>query len=99
MLARLATFNSPPSDVEDPNVQLLRQTIKDTPGFVAGYHLLDPQTGKAMSLVIVNDADGARAMRQALAARPSDKQSAPNPTVSSSFKHARSSATGRPWCS
>jgi hypothetical protein len=52
MLARLATFDSVPADVDDPNVKLLRETISGTPGFVAGFHLRDPQTGKAFSLSV-----------------------------------------------
>jgi hypothetical protein len=41
-----------PADVDDPNVKLLRETISGPPGFVAGFHLRDPQTGKAFSLSV-----------------------------------------------
>jgi hypothetical protein len=48
MLARLATFNSQPADPEDANVQYLRDTIKSVPGFIAGFHMLDEQSGKGL---------------------------------------------------
>lgn len=70
MLARLATFNSAPTDINDPSVRLLEQTVKATPGFVAGFHLHDPKTGKALSLVVLEDANSVQAMREALARRP-----------------------------
>jgi len=74
MLARLATFNSVPADLDDPAVELLRRTVKATPGFVAGFHLHDPETGKAMSLVVLEDADAAQALGAALAQRPAEKR-------------------------
>ena len=52
MLARLATFNSAPANDDDPNVKLLRETLSGTPGFVAGFHLRDPQTGKGYSFTV-----------------------------------------------
>ncbi|HTA06810.1 MAG TPA: hypothetical protein VK774_10635 [Solirubrobacteraceae bacterium] len=74
MLARLATFDSVPADVDDPNVKLLRETISGTPGFVAGFHLRDPQTGKAFSLSVYEDADAAKAAGQRMQARPADER-------------------------
>jgi hypothetical protein len=74
MLARLATFNSMPADVDDPNVRLLRETLSGTPGFVAGFHLRDPQTGKAFSLTVYEDAEAAKEARQRMQARPADKR-------------------------
>jgi hypothetical protein len=74
MLARLATFNSQPAAADDANVQHLRDTIKSVPGFVAGFHMLDEQSGKAYSLVVVKDeASGAR-VREALAQRPAERR-------------------------
>jgi hypothetical protein len=73
MLARLATFNAPPADVDDANVALLRETLKSTPGFVAGFHLEDEATGAAYSLVVFEDAAAVSAARDALAARPPEK--------------------------
>jgi hypothetical protein len=74
MVARLATLNSVPADVDDPNVKLLRETISGTPGFVAGFHLRDPETGKAVSLSVYKDADAAKAAGQRMQARPADKR-------------------------
>jgi hypothetical protein len=72
VLARVATFNSLPADVDREAVALLQKTAKGAPGFVAGYHLGAKQ-GKALSIVIVEDADAARAVAQALAARAPDE--------------------------
>jgi hypothetical protein len=74
MLARLATFNSVPADDDDPNVRLLRETLSGTPGFVAGFHMHDPQTGKAYSLTVYEDADSAKTAGQRMRARPADKR-------------------------
>jgi hypothetical protein len=60
MLARLATFNSTPANDDDPKVKLLRETLSGTPGFVAGFHLRDPETGKAFSLTVYEDANAAK---------------------------------------
>jgi hypothetical protein len=74
MLARLATFNTAPADIEDANVQHLRDTIKSVPGFVAGFHMLDEQSGTAYSLIVLeDDATGAR-VRDALARRPAEQR-------------------------
>jgi hypothetical protein len=74
MLARLATFNSPPTDPEDSNVQYLRDTVKSVPGFVAGFHMLDGQSGKAYSLVVVEDEASAARVQTALAERPAERR-------------------------
>jgi hypothetical protein len=74
MLARLATFSSKPADVDDANVALLRETIKSTPGFIAGFHFEDTDTGTAYSLTVFEDSAAVAAARDALAARPTDKR-------------------------
>jgi hypothetical protein len=79
MLARLATFNSAPADIDDANVKLLRETVKKTPGFIAGFHLHDEETGTAYSLVVLRDADAIGAVRDALAARPADQRVGTDP--------------------
>lgn len=74
MLARLATFNTQPTDPDDANVQHLRDTVKSVPGFVAGFHMLDQGSGKAYSLIVLEDeASGAR-VAQALAQRPPERR-------------------------
>ncbi len=70
MLARLATFSSMPADIDDLAVRLLEEIVKATPGFVAGFHMHDPKSGKAISFVVLEDANAARAMGEALARRP-----------------------------
>jgi len=74
MLARLATFTSKPANLDEANVTLLHETVKATPGFVAGFHLEDRDTGIAYSLTVFEDATAARAAGEALAARPADKR-------------------------
>ncbi|HEY1515661.1 MAG TPA: hypothetical protein VGF91_04520 [Solirubrobacteraceae bacterium] len=74
MLARLATFNSQPADSEDANVQYLRDTIKSVPGFVAGFHMLDEQSGKAYSLVVLEDEASSARVQAALGERPAERR-------------------------
>jgi hypothetical protein len=74
MLARLATFNSQPADPDDDTVQYLRDTIKSVPGFVAGFHMLDEQSGQAYSLVVVEDEVSSARVREALAQRPRERR-------------------------
>ena len=71
MLARVATFDPLPQDVDPEAVALLRRTIRETPGFVAGYHLGAPGQ-KSLSITIFEDADAGRAAAAALEQRPSD---------------------------
>jgi hypothetical protein len=79
MLARLATFNSAPADIDDANVELLRETVKKTPGFIAGFHLHDEDTGTAYSLIVLEDTDAIGAVRDALASRPPDRRVGADP--------------------
>jgi hypothetical protein len=59
MFARVATFNSfDPSTLDPDAVDRLRSTIKGTPGFVAGFHLRNPETGKALSFTVYESRDG-----------------------------------------
>ena len=74
MHARLATFNSQPADVDNANVQYLRDTIKSVPGFVAGFHLLDEQSGTAYSLVVVEDKAAGVRVQETLAQRPAERR-------------------------
>ena len=74
MLARLATFNSQPADPDNVNVQHLRDTIKAVPGFVAGFHMFDEHSGKAYSLVVVEDEAAGARVQQALAQRGAERR-------------------------
>ena len=73
MLARIATFNALPDDLDDDAVDLLRSTIRETEGYVGGFHLVDPQTRKAMSVVVFEDGDAAQRAAEALGRRPQDR--------------------------
>ena len=75
MIARVATFDQlVPGDRESEVVQLLRDTIRNTPGYVAGFHLHDPKSNKAMSIVVYADATAAQAAGRALAERTDDQK-------------------------
>jgi hypothetical protein len=74
MLARVATFNALPGDLDPESVALLRTTVRESPGFVAGFHLGAPGGGKALSIAVFEDADAARAAAQALAGRPAGQR-------------------------
>jgi hypothetical protein len=73
MLARVATFNTLPDDVDPDAVALLRKTVRETPGFVAGYHLGGPGR-KSLSIAIFENADAGRAAADALGRRPADQR-------------------------
>lgn len=69
MIARVATFDSLPTEIDQHAVELLRETVRSAPGYVAGFHLHDPDTGKAMSVVVFDDEQGLREAGRRLAAR------------------------------
>ena len=73
LVATLATFkDGPPADTNEPRVALLRQTLRESPGFVAGYHLAAADGSEAYSLVVFeNEEQLGRAMR-ALEGRPEE---------------------------
>jgi hypothetical protein len=53
MIARVATFHRLDTDKLDPAaVEQFRNIMKGTSGYVAGFHLRDPSTGKAVSFVV-----------------------------------------------
>jgi hypothetical protein len=74
MIARVATFKPLPDDLDDRAVDLLRQTIRQTPGYVAGFHLRDPNTNKALSITIYENQEAVERVRAALSARPDDRK-------------------------
>lgn len=79
MLARLATFNSAPAELDDANVELLRQTIKATPGFVAGFHLADEERLVRDTRSSSSRTPTRPARRDALATRPADRRVGADP--------------------
>jgi hypothetical protein len=74
MIARVATFNPLPDNLDDGAVDLLRRTIRQTPGYVAGFHLRDPNTMKALSVTIYQNREALERVRDALAARADDRK-------------------------
>lgn len=74
MIARVATFNPVPDGLDDAAVELLRRTIRETPGYVAGFHLRGAATNKALSVTIFETREAAEQARAALAARPDDRK-------------------------
>ncbi len=70
MLARVATFDTLPDDLSDDAVGLLRETIRSVPGYVGGFHLVDPGTRKAVSVVVFEDEAAVGRAAEAMARRP-----------------------------
>ncbi len=75
MLARVATFDQlTPDDLDSEAVQRLRDTVRNTVGYVAGFHLHDPKTSKGMSIIVLEGPEAAKAVGEALARRPEDQR-------------------------
>jgi hypothetical protein len=75
VIARLATFSHlDPAALDPQAVERLRSTIKATPGFVAGFHLRNPETGKAVSFTVYESPDGLEAAGRALGQRSDDER-------------------------
>jgi hypothetical protein len=65
MIARVAVWEPMPTDDRDP----LADAVKDIPGVVAGFHLIDPETGNGLSVSIYEDAEAMAATGRAIARR------------------------------
>ena len=71
MIARVATFHQLDTDKLDPAaVEQFRSIFKSTPGFVAGFHLRDPETGRAVSFTVFESPEALKKLGDALAQRP-----------------------------
>jgi hypothetical protein len=88
MLARVARFDHLPDDLDDDAVEMLRETLRSTPGYVAGFHLLDPSTRKALSITVFEDGEALRRAGQALAARPGHRTVGIAPTEVEVYEEA-----------
>jgi hypothetical protein len=55
MIARLAEHSHIPADLDPDYVARHRAWIASQPGFCGGYHLLEPETGRALSLTMWED--------------------------------------------
>ena len=68
MIARVATFSKfDPTTLDSTAVEHMRETISSAPGFVAGFHLWNPETRKAVSFTVYESREGLEAAGQALA--------------------------------
>jgi hypothetical protein len=67
MIARLAEHSHIPADLDPEYVARHRAWIAAQPGFCGGYHLLEPETGRALSLTIWQDHDALAAVGRAQA--------------------------------
>ena len=65
MIARLAEHSHIPTDLDPEYVSGLRAWIASQPGFGGGYHLLEPDTGRALSLTMWEDDDALAAVGRA----------------------------------
>jgi hypothetical protein len=85
MIARLAEHSHLPQDLDPEYVARHRAWIAGQPGFCGGYHLLEPDTGRALSLTMWQDEDALAAVErlQAGAQGPGDGRlsSQTRPTV------------------
>jgi hypothetical protein len=68
MIARLAEHSHVPADLDPDYVARHRAWMAAQPGFCGGYHLLDPQTGHALSLTMWQDDDALAAADRAQSA-------------------------------
>ena len=68
MIARLAEHTRLPADLDPEYVARHRAWIASQPGFCGGYHLLEPDTGRALSLTMWQDDEALAAVERAQAA-------------------------------
>jgi heme-degrading monooxygenase HmoA len=66
--ARLAEHSRSPAEIDPDYVARHRAWIAAQPGFCGGYHLLEPETGRALSLTMWEDDDALAAAERALRA-------------------------------
>jgi hypothetical protein len=88
MLARVARFDHLPDDLDGDAVDTLRQILASTPGYVAGFHLLDRTTRKALSITVFEDHDALQRAGHALAGRPDDRTVGIAPTEVELYEEA-----------
>jgi heme-degrading monooxygenase HmoA len=74
--ARVATFDEPPvlREDDDRRAKTLYELLKSLPGFVAGYYLREPATGRLMSVTIWESEQALDAAEQAVGDRPESDQ-------------------------
>ena len=65
MIARLAEHSHIPADIDPDYVARHRAWLAAQPGFCGGYHLLEPETGHALSLTMWENDDALAAAERA----------------------------------
>jgi heme-degrading monooxygenase HmoA len=70
----MANIESAAEDFDENALDLLRQTVRSTPGYVAGFHMLDPKTRKALSVTVFEDRDALQRAREALEALSEERK-------------------------
>jgi heme-degrading monooxygenase HmoA len=66
MIARIAETEKLPADLDPEYVARHRAFIAAQPGFCGGYHLLDADTGRALSLTMWESDDALAAAQRAM---------------------------------
>jgi heme-degrading monooxygenase HmoA len=92
-VARVATWDEPPDLREDDErrARSLYDLLLSLPGFVAGYYLREPTTGRLMSVTLWTSDEALEAAERAVAERPVSDQRGIRPsrierwTVDASF--------------
>ena len=79
MIARLAEHSHLPADLDPAYVARHRAWIAAQPGFCGGYHLLEPETGRALSLTMWQDDDALAAVERAQSRRARPRRRSPQP--------------------
>jgi heme-degrading monooxygenase HmoA len=72
MIARLAEHHRLPADLAPEYVSRHRAWIARQPGFCGGYHLLETDTGRALSFTLWQDEAALTAAERAQPAGPAD---------------------------
>jgi len=83
MLARVATFEHLPDDLDSKALRALRETVRHSRGYIAGFDLIDRRSGHAMSIIVMSDAQAATTIHEQL------DQRAPHGTVGINPDHVR----------
>jgi hypothetical protein len=75
MIARVATFTTlDPTELDQHAIERLRRIIRSTPGYHAGFHFRDSNTGKALSIVVYENREAVEAARAGLARRSDNER-------------------------
>jgi hypothetical protein len=72
-----------PSELNADATEALRSIIRSTPGYLAGFHSRNPESGRAVSFTVYESREALKAAGDALAKRPEDERVGVDPTMSS----------------